>query len=73
MSGVINRHVASLPADCGAMSRLVGKTAPFPGLPRASVNDRAEHNGLYVKIDDYVLRNESPAVVRACCEDLDFK
>jgi len=68
LAGVTNRHAASLP-DSTHVSRLVGRAVPFPGLPRASVADSAERGGLRVKIDDYVFRGESLAIVRACCED----
>ena len=68
LSGTINSHVASLRERSGPAG-LLGRTAPFPGLPSALVADSAEHYGMRVRVGGHVFRGESFGVVRACCQE----
>ena len=49
---------------------LVGRTAPFPGLPSARIADSLEANGVHIATGDLVSRGEEMAKVVACAAEL---
>ena len=72
LSGLVNDH-ARRAGEAAQGCGLLGRLAPFPGLPTATVADSLECGGFRCAVGDLVFRDEECAQVVACClesEDL---
>ena len=67
LSRVLNEQARVL--KCQTTKGLVGRTAPFPGLPSATVSDNLEVLGFHAHVGDFVKRGEDVAKVLACAEE----
>ena len=66
LSGAVNDHArraAEATHGCG----LLGRTAPFPEMPTATVADSLEVGGFRCSVGDLIFRGEECAQVVACC------
>ena len=68
LSGVTtNAFKAAAEAQCG--ESLIGRTAPFPGLPESLIADQMTVSTFEVGVEDIILRGDSAGIVIACaCE-----
>ena len=69
LARVINDQARTMQEE-GFAYGLVGRTAPFPGLPSARIADSLEANGVHIATGDLVSRGEEMAKVVACAAEL---
>ena len=67
LSRVLNEQARAL--QVVVTRGLLGRRAPFPGLPSATVADRLDVDGVQVAADDFVRRGQHIAKAVACAEE----
>ena len=67
LSQVLNEQTRAL--QLAVTRGLLGRQAPFPGLPSATVSDRLEVDGVHDAVGDVVKRGQDIANVVACAEE----
>ena len=68
LSRVVNEQFRALQEGFGG-HRVLGRHAPFPGIPAAKVADTLEFDGVHVSVGDIVRRGQDIAKVVACAEE----
>ena len=68
LARVVNEQVRALHQGFGG-PRVLGRHAPFPGMPAANVADTLELDGVHVSVGDMVRRGQDVAKVVACAEE----
>ena len=53
----------------GQECALIGKSAPFPGLPHAIVADNVTIDGICMSVGDIVLFSSTPGKIVACAQE----